>query len=59
MQQAPREARLLAVRQLGSPTFADSEPQRGLFGPSGVLGPRPPRAGGWAPSTLCFEQRAK
>eukprot|EP00969_Alexandrium_andersonii_P294804 13031067-Alexandrium_andersonii.AAC.1 len=30
-----------------SPTFADSEPRRGPFGPLGVLDPRPPRAGLW------------
>eukprot|EP00969_Alexandrium_andersonii_P259677 11481493-Alexandrium_andersonii.AAC.1 len=29
----------------GSPNFADSRPQKGPFGPLGVLGPRPPRAG--------------
>eukprot|EP00969_Alexandrium_andersonii_P317898 14042658-Alexandrium_andersonii.AAC.1 len=36
----------------GSPTFADSEPRRGPFGPLGVLGPRPRRAGFWGPSSL-------
>eukprot|EP00969_Alexandrium_andersonii_P196332 8673697-Alexandrium_andersonii.AAC.1 len=29
----------------GSPTFADSEPRRWPFGPLGMLGPRPFRAG--------------
>eukprot|EP00969_Alexandrium_andersonii_P231896 10240587-Alexandrium_andersonii.AAC.1 len=36
----------------GSATFADSEPRRGPFGPLSVLGPWPPRAGFWAPSSL-------
>eukprot|EP00969_Alexandrium_andersonii_P303787 13428838-Alexandrium_andersonii.AAC.1 len=36
----------------GSPTFADSEPRRGAFGPLGALGPRPPRAGFWTPTLL-------
>eukprot|EP00969_Alexandrium_andersonii_P031139 1358945-Alexandrium_andersonii.AAC.1 len=40
----------LRLADSGSPTFAGSEPQRGPFGPTGVLGPRPPRAGCWAPS---------
>eukprot|EP00969_Alexandrium_andersonii_P063658 2803160-Alexandrium_andersonii.AAC.1 len=38
MQEAPREARRLlrlAVRQGGSPTFADSEPRGGRVGPLG------------------------
>eukprot|EP00969_Alexandrium_andersonii_P229254 10124723-Alexandrium_andersonii.AAC.1 len=43
-QKVPREARHL-LRQGASPTFADSEPQRGRFGPLGTLGPPPPGAG--------------
>eukprot|EP00969_Alexandrium_andersonii_P228190 10077899-Alexandrium_andersonii.AAC.1 len=34
-----------------SPTFADSEPPRGPFGPLGARGPQPPRARVWAPSS--------
>eukprot|EP00969_Alexandrium_andersonii_P366919 15469563-Alexandrium_andersonii.AAC.1 len=34
----------------GSPTSADSEPRRGPFGSLGVLGPRLPSTGFWAPS---------
>eukprot|EP00969_Alexandrium_andersonii_P305404 13499783-Alexandrium_andersonii.AAC.1 len=34
------------------PAFADSEPRRGSLGTLGVLGPQPPRAGFWAPSSL-------
>eukprot|EP00969_Alexandrium_andersonii_P254209 11234980-Alexandrium_andersonii.AAC.1 len=40
-----------------SPTFADLEPRRGPFGPSGVLGPRPPRAEFFGPRAG-FGQRA-
>eukprot|EP00969_Alexandrium_andersonii_P018375 803357-Alexandrium_andersonii.AAC.1 len=49
----PRVAPLaLGPAEWGPPTFVDSEPRRGLFGQSGVLGPRPPQAGFWAPTSL-------
>eukprot|EP00969_Alexandrium_andersonii_P025223 1102496-Alexandrium_andersonii.AAC.1 len=52
---APR-ARPLALGSAagvgGSLAFVDSELRRGPFSPWGVLGPRPPRAGFWAPSSL-------
>eukprot|EP00969_Alexandrium_andersonii_P059906 2638719-Alexandrium_andersonii.AAC.1 len=54
-QEAPREARRLLRLDLwngASPTFADSEPRIRPFGPLGVLGLRPPRAGFLAPSSL-------
>eukprot|EP00969_Alexandrium_andersonii_P011542 502384-Alexandrium_andersonii.AAC.1 len=51
-QEAPREAQRLRRPPLegGAQNFSDSEPRRGPFGPSGVLGPR---ARG-----LAFEARA-
>eukprot|EP00969_Alexandrium_andersonii_P349301 15430731-Alexandrium_andersonii.AAC.1 len=42
----------LGPAEWGSPSFADSEPQRGPFGPLGALGSPPPRVGFWAPSSL-------
>eukprot|EP00969_Alexandrium_andersonii_P331448 14649295-Alexandrium_andersonii.AAC.1 len=49
-------ARSMAPPALGlgmrSLTFAASKLRRGPFGPLGVLGPRPPRAGCSAPSSL-------
>eukprot|EP00969_Alexandrium_andersonii_P126758 5601677-Alexandrium_andersonii.AAC.1 len=55
MQEGPREARRilrLPVRQWGSLSFTVSEPRGGPFVPLGGRGPRPPRAGLWAPSSL-------
>eukprot|EP00969_Alexandrium_andersonii_P275500 12175246-Alexandrium_andersonii.AAC.1 len=42
--EAPREARRLRCPPLegGAPNFADFEPRRGPFGPSGELGMRAP-----------------
>eukprot|EP00969_Alexandrium_andersonii_P230015 10158717-Alexandrium_andersonii.AAC.1 len=34
------------------PTLAHTEPRKGPFGPLGVSGPRPRRAGFWARSSL-------
>eukprot|EP00969_Alexandrium_andersonii_P172277 7615949-Alexandrium_andersonii.AAC.1 len=37
---------------MGGPDFRDSEPWTGPFGPLGVLGPPPPQAELWTPSSL-------
>eukprot|EP00969_Alexandrium_andersonii_P055805 2459630-Alexandrium_andersonii.AAC.1 len=49
---AKRSASCVWTCGRGSPTFAESEPRRGPFGPLGVVRPRSPRAGFWAPSSL-------
>eukprot|EP00969_Alexandrium_andersonii_P358572 15451274-Alexandrium_andersonii.AAC.1 len=58
--EAPREARGASGARLwkaGLRISADSEPRRKPFGPSGELGPRPPRLDFGARAT--FDQRAK